>query len=263
MRSFSRPLLVCLCLLSAVPAAHSATLSGGVAGPGLVVMKYPQNGTFDSDDQVSGMGFGIGSPATVTLQTWSFAGGDSFSGALNPGGFSPVLSLFTNEGSLIAFDRGASVPNCGVRNIDPVSGFCLDSYINIALSAGSYRVILTQDDNTPNGDLETGFLRENGGNFTGPEFGVVGGSFILFDQSHRTSTWSFGILIVMTAAENVDLSFADVKVESTDPVSQTPEVSSGVLSSLGSALMIFTWRHSLKANHTPAVFGNSRCRQLL
>jgi PEP-CTERM motif len=150
-------------------------------------------GNFASDDEVVYFAFNVASPTTVTLQTSSF--GD---GAL---GFSPVLSLFGPDGSLIAVDRGGSVPYCGTRDIDRVSGFCLDAYIDTSLAGGYYTLALTQDDNTPNGDLGTGFLRQGEGDFTGAIFGVDQGSFILFDRSQREPVWDVELLGVTSGSQ--------------------------------------------------------------
>jgi hypothetical protein len=249
---FRRPLFLCFCLLFALSAGPSArsTVLTGVAIDEQHAVELSYTGTLDYDSQTMYVHFALGSPTTATFRTWSFAGGDSFYGVVNPGGFSPVLSLFDSvDGGLIAMDRGGTVPNCGARNIDPVSGFCLDSYINMALPAGWYELVLTEDDNTPNGNLGTGFLREDAWNFTGPEFGVDGGSLILFDRSQRTSAWNVDLLFSFANSTNVAPFFADTRVESTDPVSQTSEVSSGVLSSLGLAILFFTRSRSLKTNH--------------
>src|SRR5579863_5957200 len=74
-------------------------------------------GAFGHDDDQLQFQFTLPSTSTVTVQTTSFASG----------GFAPVLSLFSQTGTQdeLAMDSGGTAPgNCGVRSIDPVSGFC-------------------------------------------------------------------------------------------------------------------------------------------
>jgi len=135
------------------------------------------SGDFTQDDDQRLVNFTILAPATVTLQSWSYGGGvDPLANVISAGGFGPVLSIFDSTGNLVGFDRGGTVgglpPNdCGTggRTVDAVSGFCLDAYLEIPLaSVGEYTVVLTQQDNTPNGPtLADGFAFDGAGNFTG------------------------------------------------------------------------------------------------
>src|SRR5215831_7915985 len=150
-------------------------------------------GSFTADDDQVFFNFSLLAPTTVTMQTWSFAGGTNATGqVIAPGGFFPVLSLFDATGSqpLLASDTGGTAPsNCGVRNIDPVTGFCLDSYLSLSLAAGSYSLYLTQFDNLPIGpDLSNGFLQQGNGNFTGGPFFLNAGTGF-----QRTGNWAVDI----------------------------------------------------------------------
>src|SRR5271166_7001129 len=59
-------------------------------------------GTFTQDDQLELFQFTAPS-ASVTLRTWSYAGGTNAAGHLiSPGGFDPVLSLFDATGGLMS-----------------------------------------------------------------------------------------------------------------------------------------------------------------
>ena len=144
-------------------------------------------GVFGQDDEQAQFLLTVPAASTVTMQTTSFANG----------GFAPVLSLFDAGGTQdeLALDAGGTAPlNCGARSIDPGSGFCLDGYLQLPLNAGSYLLILTEEDNTPLGStLPDGFLRQGQGNFTGPEFLGTPGAFVLFDGSQRTASWSLTI----------------------------------------------------------------------
>ena len=185
-----RTLSLCsLILAAAAPAAASTayfTFSGNLA----------------SDDGSSDFIFSILSPATVRLESWSYAGGtDPLSNVVPGGGFAPVLSLFDGAGNLLAFDSGGVVGgvapfNCatGGRALDAVSHLCLDAYTQVTLgSAGSYQVVVTEQDNTPNGPtLADGFALDGAGNFTG-------GPFIDDGGNQRTSSFDFTVGLVNSA----------------------------------------------------------------
>jgi len=165
-------------------------LSSRIASSNILVSTA---GSFTADDDVVSFNFSLGAPDVVTMQTWSFAGGTNIVGSLlPPGGFAPVLSLFDATGAqnLIAFDAGGVAPSgCGVRNIDPSTGFCLDAYLNLSLGIGSYIVTLTQFDNLPNGPaLPNGFFEAGNGNFTGGPFFLNAGAGF-----QRNGNWAVDI----------------------------------------------------------------------
>jgi hypothetical protein len=160
------------------------------------------SGNFTQDDYEAQYSFTILTSVSVNLQTWSYAGGtDPLSNVIPSGGFAPVLSLFDAGGNLLGYDAGGSAPSgCGPRAIDS-DGFCLDAYLlEPLLNAGTYFVTLTEQDNTPNGPtLADGFARDGQGNFTGPEFLGVPGSFIDQGLNQRDSAYEFTIGPVNTA----------------------------------------------------------------
>jgi hypothetical protein len=148
-------------------------------------------GNFSGDGDIFTAGFVLAAPGSVTLRTWSFAGGTNAAGSVIPaGGFAPVVSLFDAAGNLLQFDDGGVAPvGCGARAIDPASGFCLDGFIQGVLGPGSYTVILTEWDNTPNGPtLADGFLEDGNGDFTGGPFFLNAGAGF-----QRTSAWALDV----------------------------------------------------------------------
>ena len=114
-------------------------------------------GSFTTDDQSFQYVWNLSQASTVTAATTSYASG----------GFVPVLSLFDNtSGAFIAVDGGAGSCANG-RGTDPTTGICNDAYLKQSLAAGSYRVVLTQFDNFPNGsNISAGFSEMGNGNFT-------------------------------------------------------------------------------------------------
>jgi hypothetical protein len=132
----------------------------------------------------------LNATGTITIATSSYANG----------GFAPVLSIFgaplfgLGDPSLLGTNSGGSP--CGIRHTNPTTGLCLDALLGLdavlstnplgTLPAGGYLVILTEQDNTPNGpDLNSGFNRDGQSNFTAVP-GVNNGPFV--DPSNPSIT---------------------------------------------------------------------------
>lgn len=179
----SNPVRITGCLVAVILSCKLA--------PGAAIVST--TGTFTQDDNQVFFNFTLLTPDTITMQTFSFAGGTNVNGlVIPPGGFAPVLSLFSGTApqNLLATDSGGTPPSgCGVRNIDPVTGFCLDAYLNLSLGVGSYILALTEFDNTPIGPtLADGFLQQGTGNFTGGPFFLNAGAGF-----QRNGNWAVDI----------------------------------------------------------------------
>jgi len=155
------------------------------------------SGSFAQDDNMAEYQFTISSISTVTLQSFSYAGNGS---TVPAGGFAPVLSVFgtipSADPTLLGFDDGGTAPSaCGTRLVDPVSNACLDADLVLtSLSPGTYLVVLTENDNTPNSpDLAAGFNEQGNGNFTGTNQGLSGESFLDPFGNQRTPNFYFTI----------------------------------------------------------------------
>lgn len=159
-------------------------------------------GDFTKDDDVRFFTFSVAAPSVVTIRTHSYAGGTNFIGNLiAPDGFNPILSVFTGlmdpNGVQVGVNNDAGCPDV---NADPDTGACWDSGLILGLVPGVYTVSLSQDDNTPFGPtLGDGFSRQGQGNFTGPTFLGMPGSFIDANLDQRTPHWSVDILDVESA----------------------------------------------------------------
>jgi hypothetical protein len=199
------------------------------------VRGYSFQGSFSQDNQTQLFDIGLASASVVTLQTWSYAGGvDWLGNTIAPGGFAPEITVFDTTGNEIAFDNGGSAPACGGRNVDPVTGFCLDASIYdgvnhplLFLGAGTYTVALTQQGNDPLGQLSAGFSQDaaNGDNpsFTGTNAGRPGAMFLdPFDAVQRSGEWEVDI----TGDEGLS-------------VSETPEPSLLIPVALGMLGLVF------------------------
>jgi hypothetical protein len=153
-------------------------------------------GSFATDDAVQLFNFSVGAPSSVTLRTYSYAGGVQANGnVVSAGGFDPILALFDSTGHLITQndDGGGSVP------ADPSTGSHFDTFLQSSLGAGNYTVSVMEYDNFANGpNLANGFRRDGLGNFTST-YNCSAGSFCDVNHQNRTNQWAFDILNVSDA----------------------------------------------------------------
>ena len=121
-------------------------------------------GAFTTDDQSFQYTWNLSQATTVTAATNSYASG----------GFVPVLSLFNaTTGAFVAVDGGDASCSSG-RMMDGATGLCNDAFLSASVAAGSYRVVLTEFDNFPNGNFSDGFSEAGNGNFTSSVCGTSG-----------------------------------------------------------------------------------------
>jgi hypothetical protein len=155
-------------------------------------------GVFSTDDQLQQFNFKLSSTATVTLHTWSYAGGTNQAGmVISRGGFDPWLSLYLQAGDeLYSVDNGT----CMDVGTDSVTGACRDSFISQSLiGPGLYTFILSQSNNEPNGQqLKYGFTKTGQQTFTS-SFGCSDGSFCDSTGDNRTNKWAVDLLNVTSA----------------------------------------------------------------
>ena len=147
-------------------------------------------GNFSQDSDVSFFTFSIAAPSTVTLKTLSFSGGTNAAGdSIASGGFQTAIHLWTAAG----IDAGGDAAANG------------DALYSLALTAGSYIVALTENNNLALGDLPGGaldasqFSQFGNGNFTGPEYNFAPGSFIDQNGDSRSNAWALDMLSVDSA----------------------------------------------------------------
>src|SRR3954449_4659978 len=101
-------------------------------------------GSLTRDDQVQLFTFSVGSASTVTLRTWSYAGGVNAAGAtIARGGFDPILALFDSTGARINQndDGNSNVP------ADSVTTAHFDTFLQSVLGPGVYTVSVMEYDN--------------------------------------------------------------------------------------------------------------------
>ncbi len=167
----------------------AARLSGAPA--------FSYTGSFASDNDKRVFYFDLAAAGTVTLRTYSYAGGMNAAGATIPGGgFDPTLSVFDAGGNLVAYNRDGG---CGTVAVDAVTSFCWDSYLALPLPTGHYRAVLTQSDNLPNGPtLADSFVYDAQTTFTAAP-GSAAPGFWDFFPSKRTAAYAVDIVGAATS----------------------------------------------------------------
>ena len=185
-------------LLGVVAGAMVTTL--GMSSAAFAV-DFSLRGTFTQDDDVQLFDFTVGTESTITLRTYSYAGGiQADDTVVAAGGFDPVLSLFNGDGTLIALgDDDTS----GTAREDPTTGQVFDSLLEVILAAGNYTVALTQYDNFTNTtNLADGFRQAGNGNFTSTFARcTTHRAFCDFTGDIRTNEWAFDVLGVLPLLE--------------------------------------------------------------
>jgi hypothetical protein len=184
---FLRCMLVSSLVLASVASAMAADFSF--------------TGNLQQDDNVQLFTFSVGAPSNVTLRTWSYAGGTNAAGQAIPrGGFDPILALFDSTGALVGQnDDGGPlfVP------ADAVTGAYYDTFLQLALGAGSYSVSVMQYNNFAVGpNLSNGFGLTGQPNFTQAWSGGNPGYFYDVTGNHRDGHWAFDILGVESANQS-------------------------------------------------------------
>jgi hypothetical protein len=123
-------------------------------------------GTFLTDDQVQLFQFTLTSDATVTFQSFGYAGGTNQEGnVIPPGGFDSYFTWFDSAGNQIGSDDDG-LDNEGCVDVGKYNGACLDAFAQPFLTPGTYTLALTESGNDPNGSLSDGFSEQGQGNFT-------------------------------------------------------------------------------------------------
>jgi len=150
-------------------------------------------GAFGGDDELASFSFQLSMPGTVTIQTFSYAGGtDGLGHVILAGGFDPVITLFDSLGNFLNTNNDGP---CGVVGKDPVTQNCFDSYLSLNLGAGDYQLYLSESDNLAVGPtLADGFTQSGNGNFSCPEFMGTAGPFCDASPSQRNGEWALDVI---------------------------------------------------------------------
>lgn len=149
-------------------------------------------GNFNHDNDVQKFNFSVGSLSSVSLRSWSYAGGTNAMGAaIARGGFDPILALFDATGARVGEQDDAG---CGNVDGDAVTHSCWDTFFTTNLAAGNYTATIQQYDNFSAGpSLSDGFVYDGAAN---ENFRT---GFHDNNGDKRDSHWAFDILNVNDA----------------------------------------------------------------
>lgn len=159
-------LLLVACLLSSTAAGSPVSIS--------------YTGTLASPENAFEQVFLLTASDVITVQTWGFGGGINAAWqAIPAGGFDPLIVLFSGSGpsaSILTDGLGnpladadnllnppwSPIGNCPPAGTVPIgtNNDCGDDYLQAALSAGTYTLLLTDASYIPNAVYDNGLLSE-------------------------------------------------------------------------------------------------------
>lgn len=145
----------------------------------------------------------LGTPGTLTLQTYGFGGGTNADGStISPGGFDPFVGLFSDTARGALFVGGTSdilsnyssgCPPAGTVTTGAVPNQCGDvSLIFGAVTAGSYTLLLTDGEYLPTAVFESSPALLSDG-FTDLSAGVFQTCYDAANCNTDTANWALDI----------------------------------------------------------------------
>ena len=172
------------------------------------------NGLFsnDTDIQLFEVDVTDGTP-TLGAVSYGYGGGTDLNGAtVTPGGFATELAIFNSAGTMLANSNVSSCPVLGQQgNPNIVSNPCYDAATSVVVSAGTYYVALTENDNyglnspglfSSGTTINPAAFNENGnGNFTTAFGGCPVGTTAFCDPFGDPMNGSYYINLDVTTPE--------------------------------------------------------------
>jgi hypothetical protein len=151
-------------------------------------------GQFSHDNDVQLFNFTVGALSTISLRTYSYAGGVNAAGqTIARGGFDPIVELFNSAGQLIG-QQDDSV--CSKVATDAVTRQCWDINYTVQLAAGNYTASLQQYNNySVSANLADGFY------FQGAQYQNFRNGFVDEMDVRRNGLWALDILNVNPAPQ--------------------------------------------------------------
>ena len=152
-------------------------------------------GTFTADDKVALFDITVTTDSTVTIETYSYAGGTVGSTVIPAGGFAPTAFLFDNVGDVQTVSNGS----CSQVGTDPTTGNCDDLYFQDVFTPGTYTLALAVYNNTPvDTSVADGFVEDGDPGFTCAEAGTTGNFCDLTTSFGTSRTGNYAISITTT-----------------------------------------------------------------
>jgi hypothetical protein len=164
--------------------------------PGFATALY--QGTFATDDQVALFNITANTAETITIETYSYAGGTVNSTVIPAGGFTPAAFLFDNMGDVLTLTNGS----CGQVGADPTTTNCNDIYYQDLLGPGTFTLALAVYNNTPvDNSVADGFVDDGDPGFTCVAAGTSGSFCDLTTAFGTSRTGNYAVAI--TGADSV------------------------------------------------------------
>jgi hypothetical protein len=155
-------------------------------------------GNFATDDQVALFNITANAPETLTIETYSYAGGTVNATVIPAGGFAPTAFLFDNIGDVFTLSNGS----CSQVGTDPTSGNCNDLFFQDVLGPGTFTLALAVYNNSPvDTSVADGFVEDGDPGFTCVEAGTSGSFCDLTTALGTSRTGNFAVSI--TGADSV------------------------------------------------------------
>lgn len=141
--------------MTKIALAAAAALAALAATPAAAA-DFSFSGMLGDPNDVLFVDFTVAGSSTVTLRTYSYAGGTNAGGqTFAAGGFDPILALFNSAGVLIDDNDDGG---CSAVPADPVTALCYDTFLQLDLAPGTYTVAVSQFPNFAVGpNLSDGF----------------------------------------------------------------------------------------------------------
>ena len=160
-----------------------ATVATLALGAGAQAADISFTGNLAGPNDVLSFNFEVAAASTVTLRSYSYAGGTNAAGTvIARGGFDPILALYNAAGTRIGSqDDGSGVP------ADAVTGAMYDVNFSESVTSGIYTVLLTAYSNFCGTTIAAGC--DGGGSFTDATGNL------------RDTRFAFDILNVATATQ--------------------------------------------------------------
>lgn len=169
---------------------HKVLGLSALAACSLSAANLSYTGVLDSPEDFFETTFVLSAADTVTFQTWGFGGGTNAAGQVIPaGGFDPLIALFNGpaaaatmyvDGSgnpLADADNLSNPPWSYVGNCPPAGTVaigadqdCGDDFMQAALAAGTYTLVLSDANYIPDAVYDNGALSEGFTDFTAGVF---------------------------------------------------------------------------------------------
>lgn len=184
---------------------YFAAVAGLVVTTPTHALDFDFSGHFTKDNDIAQFTFTVGGVGSSTVKVFSSSWLYGNPGVGQPlGGFDPILSIWRDNGTLMAQQDDGHVTGATLSNGVSYNHGVWDSYYTVSLAPGNYIATVGQYDNFAAGtQLAQGFRYDGNDNFT-HDYGYGGGTQPYFNgvwdaNDPRTGYYEFHLLNVADA----------------------------------------------------------------